>query len=134
MYINPEHGFPEDMVYREKLLKVIWKTFDIKKSIRRIVKAYRRRRISKELETNPLRMFMLMRLKSFYEMGYKKYRWVTQKDERVRESHRRRDGKVYYISSAFKLKAPFPGDVRDKSGRIIPEEVYNCRCYIEPVR
>lgn len=45
-------------------------------------------------------------------IGIKQYRWVTSKDERVRESHEIRDGKIYNWSDS---------DIK-------PGEEINCRC------
>lgn len=51
------------------------------------------------------------------ELGVEEYRWVTAHDERVRPSHKARDGKVYKWSD---------------SG-IKPGEEIRCRCIAQPV-
>lgn len=60
------------------------------------------------------------------EAGIKFYEWSTSLDERVRESHREKEGKLYY------WKRNTPGEVNGR--RINPAPVlhpgmdYNCRC------
>jgi SPP1 gp7 family putative phage head morphogenesis protein len=51
------------------------------------------------------------------EMGVEEYRWVTAHDERVRPSHKARDGKVY----------------RWDSSDIKPGEEIRCRCIAQPI-
>lgn len=53
------------------------------------------------------------------ELGIKKYRWSTSGDERVRESHRLNDGKIFSWS-----KPPATGH---------PGFDYNCRCVAIPI-
>lgn len=52
--------------------------------------------------------------------GFKKYRWVTSGDERVRETHRMKNGQVFEWSNP-------PADTGH------PGEDYQCRCYAEPI-
>lgn len=54
------------------------------------------------------------------ELGITKYVWRTMQDERVRDSHRAKDGNEYSWDSP-------PADTGH------PGEDYNCRCYAEPV-
>jgi SPP1 gp7 family putative phage head morphogenesis protein len=54
------------------------------------------------------------------EIGVDKYRWRTVRDERVRESHRVKDGKI------FSWNKP-PADTGH------PGEDYQCRCVAEPL-
>ena len=63
-------------------------------------------------------------------VGYKI--WLSQRDAKVRESHRLLDGEKVPIDGAFKVQSRkgvvilrFPGDPQAP-----PEEVVNCRCYI----
>lgn len=53
------------------------------------------------------------------ELGVKKYRWTTAADERVRDEHRARDGKV------FSWGEP-PSDGH-------PGQPINCRCVAQPI-
>ena len=53
-------------------------------------------------------------------LGVKRYRWRTAGDERVRDSHRAHDGKI------FEWSKPPPG-----TGH--PGHDYNCRCFAEPI-
>ena len=55
-------------------------------------------------------------LKAYRDAGVKKVRWVTARDERVCETCRERNGKVYSINS------------------IPPKPHRRCRCVFEPVR
>lgn len=52
--------------------------------------------------------------------GFKKYRWITSLDERVRDNHRTKHGKVFSWDNP-------PADTGH------PGEDYNCRCYAEPI-
>lgn len=54
------------------------------------------------------------------DLGVKRYRWRTAGDDRVRDSHREKDGKI------FSWDDP-PADTGH------PGEDYQCRCYAEPV-
>lgn len=54
------------------------------------------------------------------EVGVSRYRWRTVGDERVRESHREKDGNIYSWDDP-------PADTGH------PGEDYQCRCYGEPV-
>ena len=54
-------------------------------------------------------------LKAYRDAGVKKVRWVTAGDERVCETCRERNGKVYFINA-------------------IPPKHRRCRCVFEPVR
>jgi len=54
------------------------------------------------------------------ELGVQKYRWITAGDDRVRESHAEKNGKVFEWS-----------DPPNDTGH--PGEDINCRCYAEPV-
>lgn len=53
------------------------------------------------------------------DLGIKKYIWRTSQDERVRDSHRKKEGNVYSWSNP-------PNDTGH------PGEDYNCRCTAEP--
>ena len=53
------------------------------------------------------------------DLGVRRYRWRTALDERVREEHSRREGKI------------FSWDDPPDDGH--PGEPINCRCYAEPV-
>jgi SPP1 gp7 family putative phage head morphogenesis protein len=53
------------------------------------------------------------------ELGIKKYRWITAGDERVRDEHRQRDGKV------------FSWDDPPHDGH--PGQPINCRCVAQPI-
>lgn len=53
-------------------------------------------------------------------LGVKRYRWRTVGDERVRDTHRAHDGKI------FEWSKPPPG-----TGH--PGHDYNCRCFAEPI-
>lgn len=53
------------------------------------------------------------------EVGVRRYRWRTSLDERVREKHARREGKIYRW--------------RDPPDGGHPGFEYNCRCIAEPV-
>lgn len=60
------------------------------------------------------------------EAGIKFYEWSTSLDERVRESHREKEGKLYY------WKRTTPGEVNGRrinpAPTLHPGMDYNCRC------
>ncbi|EGO9358882.1 minor capsid protein [Enterococcus faecalis] len=49
--------------------------------------------------------------------GFSAFRWSDSGDERVRDSHRERNGKIYFYAN----------------NPLLPGEEYNCRCVAEPV-
>ncbi|WP_373712170.1 minor capsid protein [Jeotgalibaca porci] len=51
------------------------------------------------------------------ENGIRAYRWRDSDDLAVRDSHKERDGKIYFYAD----------------GEMLPGEDYNCRCVAEPV-
>lgn len=58
-----------------------------------------------------------MTAKRHQEAGIKAFRWSDSGDSKVRDSHRERDGKIYYYAE----------------NPLLPGEEYNCRCVEEPV-
>jgi SPP1 gp7 family putative phage head morphogenesis protein len=54
------------------------------------------------------------------ELGFKRYRWQTVGDERVRESHEAKDGNIYSWDEP-------PADTGH------PGEDFQCRCWAEPI-
>lgn len=76
--------------------------------------------INPELDDKARKQFNY--LLSWYLKGSFKYIWRTVGDDKVRSSHRRRDGKEYYILKALKLEEEFPGWAG------------NCRCVPEIIK
>lgn len=72
-------------------------------------------------------------LKSYIEAGIDKKKWITARDERVRESHQI-DGQEQDIIQSFRLNSGvtllYPGD---RSGLAPAEEIINCRCTVQAV-
>jgi SPP1 gp7 family putative phage head morphogenesis protein len=62
-----------------------------------------------------------------YEVaGITKYKWSTSQDERVRDSHKELNGRIFSFDD--------PPIVDDKTGaRANPGEYYNCRCVAIPI-
>ena len=59
------------------------------------------------------------------QMGVEKYIWRTMGDERVRDSHRKANGKV------FRWDDP---KVRGSNGELVhPKQDYQCRCFADPI-
>ncbi|MCK4520973.1 MAG: minor capsid protein, partial [Nanoarchaeota archaeon] len=54
------------------------------------------------------------------DLGVRRYRWRTSRDERVRESHVVKEGNIYQWNKP-------PADTGH------PSEDYNCRCYAEAI-
>jgi len=61
----------------------------------------------------------------YQNMGIEKAIWVTAKDERVRPSHAKREGKVFDLSKGL----PIPSDKRP----LLPGVDWNCRCTYKPI-
>lgn len=61
-------------------------------------------------------------------LGIEKFKWITSRDNRVRETHRVLDGMVFDWASGAKG----PGVPIEMIG-LIPGEDYNCRCTSTPV-
>ncbi len=59
------------------------------------------------------------------DAGVEKYRWLDSGDSRVREGHRRLNGKIFHWDD--------PPVVDDKGRRCHPGEDYQCRCVAIPV-
>lgn len=72
-------------------------------------------------------------LKSFIEFGVEKKKWITARDEKVRDSHQI-DGQVVGVTATFTTKSGnhllYPGD---RSGGAEAKEVINCRCTLTAV-
>ena len=56
-------------------------------------------------------------------LGIEKFTWDTSGDERVRDTHRELDGKVFYYND--------PPEINGR--RVLPGEDYRCRCVALPV-
>ncbi|MDR1439542.1 MAG: minor capsid protein [Clostridiales bacterium] len=56
-------------------------------------------------------------------LGLKKFKWITSHDERVRDSHRALDGRVFELATG----ATGPGVAPEAEG-LHPGEDFNCRC------
>jgi len=63
----------------------------------------------------------------YKESGIKRKKWITARDEKVRESHKRLHGQVMDIEKNFSNGLDHPG------GNGPAEEVINCRCTVTPV-
>ena len=61
--------------------------------------------------------------------GVKKHKWVTEKDGRVRETHKLLEGAIAIIGEAFKYSNGSASPLRYPGDSAAPaEEVVNCRC------
>lgn len=67
-------------------------------------------------------------LQQAIESGKKKKMWVSQRDGRVRHTHRVADGQTVPINGYFKVGNSLLAYPTDPEGE--PEEVVNCRCRI----
>lgn len=66
------------------------------------------------------------------ELGLDWVVWRSSKDERVRESHRKMDG-VIFNWKALPNPEKLNGEKNVKHGPYGPGEIWNCRCYPEPL-
>lgn len=57
-------------------------------------------------------------------VGVTHFIWHTMEDENVRSAHAKLDGKVFAFASPPIVKG---------EGAILPSQVFNCRCYAEPI-
>jgi len=73
-------------------------------------------------------------LQAYIEAGVKFKRWLTAKDEKVRDSHRATDKQTVGITEDFTTgagaKLQYPGD---RSSSAPAGEVINCRCTVSPI-
>lgn len=95
-----------------------------------------------DARTPPYRREMIVRTESiraanassdklFNDWGVEKKEWLTARDERVRDAHKRADGQVVAADESFRVGGEalrFPGDPRGA-----PENTINCRCVALPV-
>lgn len=63
------------------------------------------------------------------ESGKTKKMWVSQRDGRVRHTHRVADGQIVPITGYFKVGKSLLAYPTDPDGE--PEEIINCRCHVE---
>lgn len=63
--------------------------------------------------------------------GKTKKTWITMQDDRVRESHVEVDGMTIGIFEDFVVGSSIMGYPRDLRNNPEPEEVVNCRCYLQ---
>ena len=68
-------------------------------------------------------------------LGYTKKRWITERDDRVRQTHFEVDSRTVPIDELFNVGSAvmrFPHDFMMASDH--PEELANCRCSVEYIR
>jgi SPP1 gp7 family putative phage head morphogenesis protein len=65
---------------------------------------------------------------AFQDAGITRHRWLSQRDERVRESHQIVDGEEVEIGQPFSNGLLYPGDPSGSAA-----EVINCRCSVLPL-
>jgi len=97
---------------------------DIKREIRKHKNIFLR--ISRTLVTQYENM---ARYEAMNFVGVKHKRWITQRDKRVRDSHKRLDGETRPIDDRFSNGLLYPGD---PDGDV--SERANCRCFIQAVK
>ena len=71
--------------------------------------------------------FMYSREQNFVEAGFKRWRWITAADEKVRLSHMEVNNQVREIGKQFSNGLIRPGDPTAPVGEIV-----NCRCDVIP--
>jgi hypothetical protein len=85
-------------------------------------------RLERILQTEVHRQDELVKEVSAKGLGFKFKTWNTQRDSRVRETHRVLDRKKIPINADFNVgghRASFPSDPR-----LPPDESINCRCFL----
>lgn len=63
--------------------------------------------------------------------GFKRKRWITMRDNKVRETHREVDGQVRAIDNLFYVGGSLMGYPRDGSLGASSSEIVGCRCSIQ---
>lgn len=63
--------------------------------------------------------------------GFKKKRWITMRDKKVRETHREVDGQVKAIDDLFYVGGSLMSYPRDGSLGASSSEIVGCRCSIQ---
>lgn len=63
--------------------------------------------------------------------GFKKKRWITMRDKKVRETHKEVDGHVKAIDDLFYVGGSLMGYPRDGSLGASSSEIVGCRCSIQ---
>ena len=63
--------------------------------------------------------------------GFKKKRWITMRDKKVRETHREVDGQVKTIDDLFYVGGSLMAYPRDGSLGASSSEIVGCRCSVE---
>lgn len=76
-------------------------------------------KFKRTMGTELKRATTLLKLKKWKEMGFSRYEWITMEDEKVRESHRNKNKRVFSIDDALS------SDSMDR----YPGYDYNCRCF-----
>lgn len=63
--------------------------------------------------------------------GFKRKRWITMRDKKVRETHKEVDGQIKAIDDLFYVGGSLMGYPRDGSLGASSSEIVGCRCSIE---
>ena len=88
-------------------------------------------RLDRAIRTNTAYLGSLTKLMAWAEMGFTEYEWILGKDDsNTRPYHKKLHGKIFKIKAALEGRAPIPGRVSDKNGKVILSESINCRCGI----
>jgi len=86
---------------------------------------------SRAIRTNTVYLSSLTKLTVWDSQGFTHYKWVLGiKDAATRKQHKIWHGKEFSIKVALSGRAPIPGHVTDKNGKVILGESINCRCGI----
>lgn len=64
-------------------------------------------------------------------LGFTKKRWLTELDERVRETHQEMEGVTIPIDDLFLVGESLMEMPKDSSHGADPKEIVNCRCVLE---
>ena len=77
------------------------------------------------LNTSSRQAAGLLRLKKYQKMGFDNYEWITREDSKVRDTHAKKNRRVYNIEDSL---------TQFSSGKLdaIPGGSYNCRCRAVP--
>lgn len=63
--------------------------------------------------------------------GFKRKRWITMRDKKVRETHKEVDGQIKAIDDLFYIGGSLMGYPRDGSLGASSSEIVGCRCSIQ---
>lgn len=76
----------------------------------------------------------LAELDGYYQRGYRRKKWISERDSRVRLTHRIADSQIKLLEEPFVVGGSLMMFPQDTSLGAPAEEIANCRCTMSPVK